>query len=254
VLSPLFYVEARIETGADLVLPAEYAGRALYVVSGTVSSDGKPHGEGTMLVFREHTRACVTALEPAHVMLIGGAPLAGERIIWWNFVSSSRERLEQAKDDWRNRRFAPGARRRDSSSSRCRTHSEASMTNGEVLVSSTAKPFEQTVSAGKHRFTGRRAARRRRRRRGPDPYALLLGALGSCTSMTLLVYARRKKWPLEHVDVRLSHAREHAEDCAECEDGKRRIERIERRIALTGPLSAEQKTRCSRSPTSARCT
>jgi len=107
VLSPLFYVEARIEAGADLVLPVEYAGRALYVVSGTVSSDGKPHGEGTMLVFREHTRACVTALEPAHVMLIGGAPLAGERIIWWNFVSSSRERLEQAKDDWRNRRFAP---------------------------------------------------------------------------------------------------------------------------------------------------
>jgi len=117
------------------------------------------------------------------------------------------------------------------------------MTNGEVLVSSTAKPFEQSVSAGKHRFTVDEPLGVGGGDAGPDPYALLLGALGSCTSMTLLVYARRKKWPLEHVDVRLSHAREHAEDCAECEDGKRRIERIERRIALTGPLSAEQKSR-----------
>jgi putative redox protein len=115
--------------------------------------------------------------------------------------------------------------------------------NNEVLVSSTAKPFEQTITAGTHRFTSDEPLGVGGGDAGADPYTLLLAALGACTSMTLMVYARRKKWPLEHVDVRLSHAREHAEDCAECEGGKRRIESIERRIALTGALSDEQKSR-----------
>jgi putative redox protein len=61
--------------------------------------------------------------------------------------------------------------------------------------------------------------------------------------MTITLYARRKHWPLERVDVRLTHARVHAEDCADCEGGRRRLERIERRITLTGPLSDEQKAR-----------
>jgi redox-sensitive bicupin YhaK (pirin superfamily) len=107
VLSPLFYVEARIEAGGELALPDEHAERALYVVGGAVSADRKTYGEGTMVAFREHTPASITALAPAHVMLVGGARLEGERYVWWNFVSSSRERIEQAKDDWRSRRFAP---------------------------------------------------------------------------------------------------------------------------------------------------
>ena len=105
VLSPLFYVEAQLERGAELTLPAEYLGRAVYVVNGTISCDGKPHGEGTMLVCRPHAQVRLCALEPAHVMLLGGAPLDGERFVFWNFVSSSHERLERAKDDWRNGRF-----------------------------------------------------------------------------------------------------------------------------------------------------
>jgi len=105
LLSPLFYVEARLEPGAVLELPDEYAGRAAYVVDGAVSCDGASHRSSTMLVFRAGQPACIEALEAAQVMLLGGAPLDGERHIFWNFVSSSKERIERAKDDWRSRRF-----------------------------------------------------------------------------------------------------------------------------------------------------
>lgn len=64
-----------------------------------------PTAGGAMLVLRTGAPVCITALEPARVVALGGAPIDGERHIFWNFVSSSRERIEQAKDDWRNRRF-----------------------------------------------------------------------------------------------------------------------------------------------------
>ena len=105
MLSPLFYVEARLEPGAALPLPDEHAERAAYVVDGSVCCDGEAHGPGVMLVFREETPAQIRALEPSRVMLLGGAPLDGERHIWWNFVSSSPERIERARRDWRERRF-----------------------------------------------------------------------------------------------------------------------------------------------------
>jgi redox-sensitive bicupin YhaK (pirin superfamily) len=106
VLSPLFYVEARLEAGAELALPAEYAGRAAYVVEGAVVSDHRQRGEGEMLVYRRGTGAKITAATAARVMLLGGAPLDGERHIWWNFVSSRLERIEQAKEDWRSEHWA----------------------------------------------------------------------------------------------------------------------------------------------------
>jgi hypothetical protein len=105
VSSPLFYVEALLDRGAELALPDEPRGRALYVVSGAVSVDGKPRGEGEMVVFREGAAARVRALDDTRVLALGGAPLDGERHIWWNFVSSSRERIERAKADWREGRF-----------------------------------------------------------------------------------------------------------------------------------------------------
>ena len=79
---------------------------------------------------------------------------------------------------------------------------------------------------------------------GPDPYTLLLAALGSCISMTVTLYARRKQWPLETVSVRLSQNRIHSKDCAECmraNDGF--IHRIEREVTFTGPLTEEQRAR-----------
>jgi len=79
---------------------------------------------------------------------------------------------------------------------------------------------------------------------GPDPYTLLLAALGSCMSMTVTLYARRKQWPLEKVTVRLRQNRVHVKDCEECvllSDGY--VHRIERAVSFTGPLSEAQRTR-----------
>jgi putative redox protein len=78
---------------------------------------------------------------------------------------------------------------------------------------------------------------------GPDPYTLLLGALGSCTSMTVLLYARRKQWPVETVTVRLRQGRIHAKDCQECKDQEGFIHRIERSVSVTGDLTDEQHAR-----------
>ena len=99
VSSPLFYAHCELATGARVPLPQEYPERAAYVVFGTVEADGQRFGEGQMIVFGGG-EAVIRAATPATVMLLGGEPV-GERFIEWNFVSSSRERIEQAKSDWR---------------------------------------------------------------------------------------------------------------------------------------------------------
>jgi len=79
---------------------------------------------------------------------------------------------------------------------------------------------------------------------GPDPYTLLLAALGSCVSMTVTMYARRKGWPLERVGVRLRQRRVHADDCAACGEGLEGfVHQIERAVTLEGPLDEEQRKR-----------
>ncbi|MEX2298787.1 MAG: OsmC family protein [Dongiaceae bacterium] len=78
---------------------------------------------------------------------------------------------------------------------------------------------------------------------GPDPYALLLAALGACTSMTLRLYADRKEWPLDHVAVRLTHQKIHAADCAECETREGKIDEIRRELTITGNLDDAQRVR-----------
>ncbi|MBI4851628.1 MAG: OsmC family protein [Acidobacteria bacterium] len=78
---------------------------------------------------------------------------------------------------------------------------------------------------------------------GPDPYSLLLSALGACTSMTLHLYARQKGWPLEEVEVILTHSKEYAQDCQDCETKVGRVDEIRRRIQLKGNLSQEQRQR-----------
>ena len=79
---------------------------------------------------------------------------------------------------------------------------------------------------------------------GPDPYTLLLAALGSCISMTVTLYARRKQWPLERVTVKLGQRRLHARDCSECADNAEGyVHRIERTVHLEGELTGEQHTR-----------
>ncbi len=103
--SPMFYVHWELDAGATAGLPAEYPDRAAFVVSGAVEVDGSRHEAGHMLVFTPGGTVVFKALEPTVVMLLGGEPL-GERHLWWNFVSSSQERIEQAKADWKAGRFA----------------------------------------------------------------------------------------------------------------------------------------------------
>jgi redox-sensitive bicupin YhaK (pirin superfamily) len=100
VHSPMFYVHWALQANAQAQLPAEYPERAAYVAQGVVEVDGRQYHEGQMLVFLPGEPVVFTAVTPAIVMLLGGEPV-GPRLIEWNFVSSSRDRLEQAKADWR---------------------------------------------------------------------------------------------------------------------------------------------------------
>lgn len=112
-----------------------------------------------------------------------------------------------------------------------------------VVVTGRADGFTQEISTGTHRLRADEPIAAGGADTGPDPYALLLSALGACTSMTLAMYARRKNWPLEAVTVSLRHRRIYSEDCAGCEDSPRRIERIDREIALAGAVDDEQRQR-----------
>lgn len=98
--SPMFYVHWRLDRNAKAQLPAEYSERAAFIVSGTVDVEGRSYEAGKMLVFKPGAPILFTAIEPSVVMLLGGEPV-GQRFIDWNFVSSSKDRLEQAKSDWR---------------------------------------------------------------------------------------------------------------------------------------------------------
>lgn len=102
--SPLFYLHVVLEKGARFGLPKEHAERGSYIVKGSVEIAGTRYNEGQMLVFSKGVDPLIVALEPTTLMLLGGEPL-GDRFIWWNFVSSRKERIEQAKADWKEGRI-----------------------------------------------------------------------------------------------------------------------------------------------------
>jgi redox-sensitive bicupin YhaK (pirin superfamily) len=104
-LSPLFYVDAAMPAGSELALPTEHEERAVYVVEGAVHCSGERIEVGRMLVAVPGSSDVVRAETSARIVLLGGAPLDGERQIDWNFVSSSKERLMQARRDWKEGRF-----------------------------------------------------------------------------------------------------------------------------------------------------
>lgn len=112
-----------------------------------------------------------------------------------------------------------------------------------VVVRGGGTGFLQEVQAGRHQLLADEPTEAGGTDAGPSPYDLLLAALGTCTGMTVAMYARRKGWPLEGVTVSLRHARVHAFDCAACATAEDLIDRIERAIAFDGPLTTEQRAR-----------
>lgn len=103
--SDMFYVDAALEPGARLPLSTEHEERAIYVAEGEIEIAGDRHDNGRLLVFKPGDEITATACRPSRVLLLGGEPMDGPRYIWWNFVSSSKERIEQAKEEWRQMRF-----------------------------------------------------------------------------------------------------------------------------------------------------
>jgi hypothetical protein len=104
--SPIFYADARFTPGGALHYAAEHEERAFLVIEGEVhTSDTDVHGPGAMLALEPSEEVTLYAESPARVMLLGGAPLEGQRHIWWNFVSSSPDRIERAKQEWKDGKF-----------------------------------------------------------------------------------------------------------------------------------------------------
>ncbi|MBF9234922.1 pirin family protein [Microvirga alba] len=106
-LSDWFYVEVRLDAGATAPLDPTYEERAIYVLDGEVEIAGDRFEGPRLLIFRPGDRITVRAVRPSRLMFLGGTAMEGPRYIWWNFVSSSKERIEQAKEDWKTGRFAP---------------------------------------------------------------------------------------------------------------------------------------------------
>jgi len=107
VASPTIYMDAALAPGARMTLPAEHEERAVYAALGEVRIDGETLPPRAMALLAPGARVEIAAPAGARGMILGGAPVDGERHIWWNFVSSDPARIERAKDDWRERRFLP---------------------------------------------------------------------------------------------------------------------------------------------------
>ncbi|GAC1329266.1 MAG: pirin family protein [Beijerinckiaceae bacterium] len=103
--SQMIYADIALEPGGSVPIDAEYEERGLYLVSGNVEISGDRFGPGQLLILRPGDRITVGAATPARFLLLGGAPMDGPRYIWWNFVSSRKERIEQAKAEWKSGRF-----------------------------------------------------------------------------------------------------------------------------------------------------
>ncbi|WP_276496225.1 pirin family protein [Pontibacter litorisediminis] len=102
--SPLFYLHVVLDKGARTTLPAGHTERGIYIAKGSLEVSGRTYTAGQMLVFNKNASPTILAKEATTLMMLGGEPL-GERFIWWNFVSSRKERIEQAKADWKEGRI-----------------------------------------------------------------------------------------------------------------------------------------------------
>jgi hypothetical protein len=103
--SETLLADVALEAGARMPLDADYEERAIYVSTGEIDVEGDRFGAGRLLIFRPGDRITVKAIVPSRIAIVGGAPLDGPRYVWWNFVSSRKERIDQAKEEWKQGRF-----------------------------------------------------------------------------------------------------------------------------------------------------
>jgi redox-sensitive bicupin YhaK (pirin superfamily) len=103
--SDLFYADVTLEAGARLPLPVDHVERGIYVVEGSVEISGEHHDAGRLLVLHPRDPIVISTVRGARFMMLGGEPMDGPRYIWWNFVSSSKDKIEAAKEDWKQARF-----------------------------------------------------------------------------------------------------------------------------------------------------
>jgi redox-sensitive bicupin YhaK (pirin superfamily) len=103
--SETLYADLRLAPGASIKIPADAEERAIYTLEGEVAISGDVFPAERLLVFRPGDEIIISSQTGAHFMLFGGASLGSQRYIWWNFVSSSKERIEQAKQEWKTGRF-----------------------------------------------------------------------------------------------------------------------------------------------------
>lgn len=113
----------------------------------------------------------------------------------------------------------------------------------QAVVQGSAKGFAQQITVGRHQLQADEPTALGGADTGPDPYGLLIAALGACTSMTISLYARRKQWSLEVVTVTLRHSKIHAADCTDCETKDGMLDRIDLEVELQGDLTDEQRAR-----------
>lgn len=113
----------------------------------------------------------------------------------------------------------------------------------DVVVRGDARSFKQQIVAGRHQLQADEPVNFGGSDEAPDPYDYLLASLGACTSMTIGLYARKSRFPLENVTVSLWHSRIHARDCQECETKEGMLDRIEMEIEMTGSLAPEQRNK-----------
>ena len=119
----------------------------------------------------------------------------------------------------------------------------AGETEPHVIVRGDATGFAQKIEVGSHRLTAAEPTSYGGADTGPSPYDLILAALGSCTSMTIGLYARKRKWPLQAITVSLRHSKIHAQDCDDCETKEGRVDRIWVDVHLDGSLTDEQRAK-----------
>jgi len=119
----------------------------------------------------------------------------------------------------------------------------ADLSPGQVLITEEGQKYMCRIQTSRHEILADEPEDKGGADLGPNPYELLLASLGSCTAITIRMYAERKQMPLTGVDVTLDHRRIHAEDCEECESEQGYVDRIDKRIALKGDLTDEQRQR-----------